>query len=94
MLTQMADEKTDPACSHVAIGALIMGIAFFIFFNRRDGFRSDHEKRVVAGKLMTLSEKPGYETARSFGLDGAEFYQVRQLWNDKKYTENHITKVL
>lgn len=90
----MADENTSSACHHMAIGALIMGIAFFIFFHQRDGFRSNQEKIVVAGKLMSLPEKPGYETARSFGLDGAEFYQVRQLWNNRKYTEKDIVKVL
>lgn len=94
MSVGMADEKNDPACNHMIIGALIMGLAFFIFFDKRDGFRSLDEKRVVAGKLIALPQKPGYETARSLGLDGAEFYQVRQLWNDKKFTEKHISNVL
>lgn len=94
ILDQMADEKNGSECSHIVIGALIIAIAFFIFFNQRDGFRSDQEKRIVAGKLMALPEKPGYETARSLGLDGAEFYQVRQLWNDQKYTRGNISKVL
>lgn len=90
----MADEKNDHGCNHMVICTLIVAIAFFIFFDRRDGFRSSNEKLVVAGKLIALPQKPGYETARSLGLDGAEFYQVRQLWNDKKFTERNIAKVL
>lgn len=90
----MAGEKNDPPCGHLIIGALIVGLAFFIYFGQLDGFRNTSEKHVVAGKLVALTQKPGYETARSLGLDGAEFYQVRQLWNNKKFTEKNISSVL
>jgi hypothetical protein len=92
--SQMADEKNDPPCGHMLIGGIITILAFLLYFGRRDGFRNDNEKRVVAGKLIAYPQKPGYETARSLGLDGAEFYQVRQLWNNNKYTEKNITSVL
>jgi hypothetical protein len=77
------------------IALLILGVAFLIFWNHREGFRSQNEKVAIASKLTSQAgNKPEFDTVKSMGLDGAEFYTVRQLWNDHKFTKENIEKVL
>jgi hypothetical protein len=90
----MADSETPGGCNHLLIGTLIIGLVFLIYFTQAEGFRSSDEKLNVAGKLLAMTVKPGYDSARRLGLDGAEFYQVRQLWNKNKFTAGNIAGVL
>ena len=81
-------------CNHMAVALLILGVVFILLYDHRDGFRSQEEKNILAGRLTEPHVKPNYETMKASGLDGAEFYEVRQLWNNQKYTKENIAKVL
>jgi hypothetical protein len=83
------------ACNHLPIALLILGVAFLIFWNHKEGFRSQSEKTAIASKLTSQAgSRPEFEAMKSIGLDGAEFYEVRQLWNKNKFTRENIEKVL
>lgn len=83
------------SCHHMPIALLILGVAFLMFLNHSEGFRSQNEKKAIATKLTTGGgQKPEFEAMKSIGLDGAEFYTVRQLWNDHKFTSENVAKVL
>lgn len=63
--------------------------------SRNDGFRSQQEKTQLASRLTSGGgQKPEFEAMKSMGLDGAEYYTVRQLWNNNKFTKSNIVKVL
>lgn len=81
-------------CNHLGIGLLILCVAFLLFYNRHEGFRSQEEKNILADRLVAPLVKPEYEAMKATGLDGAEFYEVRQLWNKQKYTKENIAKAL
>lgn len=85
-------------CNHVGVALLVLGVAFLLFYGHHEGFRSQEEKNNLASRLVTggggSSVKPEYEAMKTVGLDGAEFYEVRQLWNNQKYTKENIAKVL
>ena len=81
-------------CNHIAIALLILGVAFLLFYDNHEGFRSQNEKKILAGRLTDPRVKPNYEAMKAAGLEGAEFYEVRQLWNNQKYTKENIANVL
>jgi hypothetical protein len=80
----------------MTIALLVLGVAFLLFCDRSEGFRSQEEKNNLASRLVAGGSrmKPEYEAMKTAGLDGAEFYEVRQLWNNQKFTKENIAKVL
>ena len=78
----------------MTVALLILGVTLLLFCGHHEGFRSQDEKNKLASRLVDPLIKPNYEAMKVVGLDGAEFYEVRQLWNNKKYTKENIIKML
>lgn len=82
-------------CNHLPLALLIVAVAFLMLVGHNDGFRSQEEKTRLASQLTSGGgQKPEFEAMKSIGLDGAEYYTVRQLWNNNKFTTGNIVKVL
>jgi len=87
--------RHEMACNHMMVALAITAVALLIFLGRSEGFRSQEEKSAIAARMTTVPvQKPEFEAMKSIGLDGAEYYSVRQLWNNRKFTKDNIAKVL
>ena len=58
-----------------------------------DSFRTQEEKRSLASHLIKNGE-PNFHDYKLLGLDGAEFYEGKQLWRKNKYNETFLSKIL
>jgi hypothetical protein len=76
-----------------AIIIAIILIIFIYFTSGFDGFRSPTEKHNLA-KLLATSGEPEFTKMKRLGLDGAEYYEARQLWRKNKYSPREIEGVL
>ena len=74
---------------------IVITILIVIIMTRtcNEGFRSSQEKKKIAKELVVKGQ-PKYETFRKKGLDGVEYYDAKQLWNQDKYNFNHIEGIL
>ncbi len=82
-------------CSHAVLALCIIGLALVVIVDKYEGFRSDAQKSALASRITEGGgTKPEFDGLRSLGLDGAEAYQVRQLWYNGKMTQSAVAKVL
>ena len=58
-----------------------------------DGFRTESEKSVIVEGLQKMGE-PLRESVRKLGLDGVEYYTVKQLWRSGKYSDKNIKAII
>jgi hypothetical protein len=77
----------------VLIIFIIIASALASYYYAFDGFRSNEERQELAKKVVAGGE-PRYEPLKNMGLDGAEYYEVRQLWNHKRFTQHGVANVL
>ena len=75
--------------------AALVGLVILLMhmFARADGFRSKEEKQETAASMLAMGV-PTYKGLKMLGLDGAEYYDARQLWNRNKYTRRNIESML
>jgi hypothetical protein len=80
--------------SACAIALAIVAVMLLLWYTHADGFRSDADKKYIGGVIVARGQ-PTYSNARALGLDGAEYYQVRQLWHTgDRFTQANVSKVL
>lgn len=58
-----------------------------------EGFRTNANKIILSERIVRKG-KPVYSNFKNMGLDGVEYYDAKQLWNNKKYDITNLKNIL
>jgi hypothetical protein len=81
------------------IGLFVIMIILFSYMTRDetvllcDGFRNAEQKKDIAERLVAAG-RPNRDAFRAGELDGVEYYDAKQLWQNNKYSSEHIQGIL